>query len=673
MLTTLLRVPLSAAVLLTAWLVLATTSVSAEEPTASGEPSAASESSSGDASNSTGESSANGEAEATGERATESEPAEPSEPSAEGAKPEPEDAEPKAEESEPEAEETAPKTEETEPQEMAKPAASAEPADRTEPAEVFPGQADLDKATEMKLALGDSRNLQQLNRIVKLLEVAGEKGLDEGNADFAQQMLIATLMQRASLISAVTLERPAPTDGRWQQMFRFMLSDLQRVVAMDDTVVEAHFLIGRLQSMSMGDRYAARRSLDKVIASESEELTIEQRAQAFAMRGATQTDPLKQQADFAEATKLLPGKAEFYLLLARSLQQQNKSDEALASLDKAAELAPENAAVFELKGMVLRSQEKVAEAIAAFDRASELAPQAVAPYQYRGELYSLQGDRAKAIEQLTKAIELAPANLASPLIRAQLYQADEQYDLALADIESVLSRQPALVRAHLMRSSILNAMGRRDEAMAKLEEIAQATTTQPQIQLQLAGLYMDAGESAKAIEALTLVIDQTEGNALAIRMRGDMYLSIGKHPEAVADFAKSFELKPDDSGLLNNYAWTLATSPFDEIRNGARAVELATKACELTDYNAAHILSTLAAAYAESGNFEKAIEWSQKAVDTHAADETKTRDMRDELAAELASYQAGRPWRELQQEGQPAPGQEPAEPEEEEAIVPLDF
>ena len=52
----------------------------------------------------------------------------------------------------------------------------------------------------------------------------------------------------------------------------------------------------------------------------------------------------------------------------------------------------------------------------------------------------------------------------------------------------------------------------------------------------------------------------------------------------------------------------LATSPDDKLRDGARAVKLATKAAEASGYETPHILSTLAAAYAETGDFENAAE-----------------------------------------------------------------
>ena len=72
----------------------------------------------------------------------------------------------------------------------------------------------------------------------------------------------------------------------------------------------------------------------------------------------------------------------------------------------------------------------------------------------------------------------------------------------------------------------------------------------------------------------------------------------------------------EDENLLNNFAWVLATSPDDKLRDGERAVKMATEACELTGYETPHILSTLAAAYAETGDFENANKWSQKAVET---------------------------------------------------------
>jgi hypothetical protein len=58
----------------------------------------------------------------------------------------------------------------------------------------------------------------------------------------------------------------------------------------------------------------------------------------------------------------------------------------------------------------------------------------------------------------------------------------------------------------------------------------------------------------------------------------------------------------------------LATCPEERHRDGKRAVEAAKRACELTGLTSAEILDTLAAAYAESGDFPKAVEYQEKAI-----------------------------------------------------------
>ena len=129
----------------------------------------------------------------------------------------------------------------------------------------------------------------------------------------------------------------------------------------------------------------------------------------------------------------------------------------------------------------------------------------------------------------------------------------------------------------------------------------------------------------------------------AYRGRADAYLGMGEHSKAVDDYSKAIEGMPEDSGLLNNFAWLLSTSTFDTLRDGQRAVKLAERACKITEYKAAHILSTLAASYAETGDFEKAVEWSTKAVKMGDG------QVVEQLAQELSRYKEKKPWREKQE------------------------
>ena len=95
-----------------------------------------------------------------------------------------------------------------------------------------------------------------------------------------------------------------------------------------------------------------------------------------------------------------------------------------------------------------------------------------------------------------------------------------------------------------------------------------------------------------------------------------------------------------DSESVNNLAWILATAPASEMRDAARAVKLALRACKVSRWKAPSHLGTLAAAYANNGQFEEAISWQEKALALE-----KGRAEKAEFRAALKLYRAGQPYR----------------------------
>ncbi len=505
-----------------------------------------------------------------------------------------------------------------------------------EPAVESEGQADLDEALRMKVV---SNGLQDLSRVIEMLEAAIDKGLDVEDNDFAERMLSDSLMERATALMRI-INTQSILDKRIQQIRKMATSDLREVIEYDDPPSVAFFLLGKIQALPGGNPREARRAISNFL--KFEELPDAQRAEALVLRARMSKNKDKALENMDQAIELVPENTVYRLAKAIFLRQANRLDEALATIEKVIQISPENGNAVILQGEIYRQQSRIEEALASFDKATELVPQAPGPYQNRGEIYRLQGEFEKAIAQFNEVLKLQPGVLLTLLHRSDAYMADGKLTEALADIEVVLEKKPSVPAPHRLHAEILVKMGRLDEAVEEMERISEAMPDQLELKMQLALYYLVDKKPRKAIDSYSDVLDLNKDHFLALQSRGDAHLNIGKHAEAIADFSRALKLKPEDTTLLNNLAWVLATSPEDGLRDGKRAVELATKACEQTEYKTPHILSTLAAALAEDGNFETAIKWSQQAVDLDDPEHA------EQLAKELDSYREGQPWREKQ-------------------------
>jgi tetratricopeptide (TPR) repeat protein len=171
--------------------------------------------------------------------------------------------------------------------------------------------------------------------------------------------------------------------------------------------------------------------------------------------------------------------------------------------------------------------------------------------------------------------------------------------------------------------------------------LADNSPENPTFKLQLAALLNASKQPRKAIEMYDQLLRVDPENAAALRGRGDAYLSLGEHKNALKDYNEALSFEPEDDGILNNLAWVLATSPADDVRDGKRALELATKACEATNFSQPHILSTLASAYAEVGDFENAIKYCKDGLA-----KSDDPEQQESMNKELKSYEEKKPWRE---------------------------
>jgi Zn-dependent protease len=126
-----------------------------------------------------------------------------------------------------------------------------------------------------------------------------------------------------------------------------------------------------------------------------------------------------------------------------------------------------------------------------------------------------------------------------------------------------------------------------------------------------------AGRHDEAVERFTKVIDaggEPGVIATALTNRGLTEGRRGEWQRAIEDYSEAIRLQPKLATAHNNLAWLLATCPDDSLRNGQQAVEHATFACNATGWSTPNCLGTLAAAYAEVGDFDQAVRWHKRAL-----------------------------------------------------------
>jgi tetratricopeptide (TPR) repeat protein len=507
------------------------------------------------------------------------------------------------------------------------------------------GLAELDEATALKVAAQTSDDLAA---VIGKCEAALRLGLDEDNELFAKQLLASTLFQRGGLFAERVLA--APTFSRqWQRIRESALADLERAISYDTQFGDAYYLIARLHTLPGGDKEAGMAAADKAVQLAGDD--NRRKARALIIRGGLRGDEVKMLADFDEAVRADPDSQDARRIRGLYYLQKGENEKAAEDFAHLVEADDDNASAHAELAEALMELGKHDEARQHIDQALELRPGYAVAYKLRAKVHLLEENLEAAIADLDDALHANPRDLSTMLMRSHVKQMAGKVKEAKEDVDRALALQPGLVQAIAMRSLLSAELDQFDEAIADMEKLARADPENVEWKLQLGSYQVAAKRPRKAVEIFTSVIGHDPENILALRGRGDARLNYGQHAEAIADYEAVLKIQPEHSGVLNNLAWTLATSPDDKLRDGERAVKLATTACEETEFKQAHILSTLAAAYAEIGDFESAVKWSTKAV------EAAPEELKEQVAKELESYRQQKPWRELHEtEDAPEPG-----------------
>ena len=295
--------------------------------------------------------------------------------------------------------------------------------------------------------------------------------------------------------------------------------------------------------------------------------------------------------------------------------------QAIEALDKAidAEGADDQLRV---KALTLRGnlQSDEAKRLADYTEAIKIMPNDPGPLRMRASYLLLRGNTDQAIADLDRALEVDAEDAATHEARGKAFFVKKSYDEALLCFDRALELNPKSASLRMQRGRVFAAQDNIKAAIVELNKAIEITPNDAKVMLQLGAYYISNEQPRHAINLFDTLLAKDGKNWQALHIQGDAYLGIGKQAEAVANYEAALKLQPENIGLLNNLSWVLATAPDEKLRDGSRALQLAIKACESTEYKHALILSI------ELGN------------DRHGS----------QLAKELDGYKAGKPWRELQ-------------------------
>jgi len=262
-------------------------------------------------------------------------------------------------------------------------------------------------------------------------------------------------------------------------------------------------------------------------------------------------------------------------------------------------------------GSYLLAEGKYDEAETHLRSSLQIHPTAAAHHDL-GTILILRGKHAEAEAQFRAALQMQPALIETRCSLGSVLAMQGKNEEAEALLLESVRRQPGNAKLHQNLGNVLVTREKLAEAETEYSTAIQLNPTDATLRESLGGLFLKRGQPDKALaqlqEALKLQPNPKVHATVAIILaqRGDV-------PGAIHHYSEALRLQPEAVTALNNLAWILATSPDATLRDGARAVRLAERACELSQYKQTMMVGTLAAAYAEAGRFAEAVATAEKA------------------------------------------------------------
>lgn len=453
--------------------------------------------------------------------------------------------------------------------------------------------------------------------------------------------------------------------------YKEAIADSEQAIRLSPTYVQGYFVRSRVRC-ALGQTDAALADLIEAGRLDPKDPEVCARRAAIHL-AAADYDAFVQ--DYTDAIYVSGGSARAYAARARAYLERHDYEAAIADGSRGIKRDPKEADGFLFRGLAYSMSQRYDAALADFSEVIRLSPSDIKGYTNRARTYYLMTRYPKAIEDLGKAIQLDATDVRNyngrglayaamcdpehavadfsrslqldpghPAIlgyRADAYVACKRYDDAIADYTAVIALRPDLGEAYLKRADAYFAKRQYAKAIGDYSQvIACIPPTSPDVKSGAAHETDKASEG----EELPIVLEERFDSikATACLKRALCYEKTADFHYALCDLNAVVQSDPRDQEGLIALAWLLAACPDGAVRDGRRAVILATQACELSEGKSVEAVQALAAAYAECGKFGDAIAQQKKALQLPFAD----RAAKGEASERLNLYEGHKPYRQ---------------------------
>ena len=293
-------------------------------------------------------------------------------------------------------------------------------------------------------------------------------------------------------------------------------------------------------------------------------------------------------------------------------------------------------------GLAFYKRGSLDEAIRHYKRSIEINPNVAATYSSLGSALYEQGKTDMAVKNYEKALEINPEYLEAHTNLGNIFSRQGQFDKAILHLEKALQINPSLAQAHNSLGIVFSKQEKFDKAVSHFEKALEINPDLAEAHANLGSLFSRQGLVDKATPHFEKFLEINPGNAKGHCNLGNLFLSKKNFRAALQQYDQAVRINPDYAEAQNNLAWILATCPDAALRDGQRAVKLARSADRLSGGNRAHTLNTLAAAYAEAGQYPEAVTTARRALNAAAGQEPVSEGLR----ARLRLYETGVPYHE---------------------------